>query len=330
MDVNLLDNMKPPAGASSRVNVSVTDETVKEETSSGTKILSELSAMNDNDLLASLPKAEVKLKKLDETKLLMDNNENSLSVDTLIEILSSSNTDAKLPILDDIARTENCEENGSENNINVPPLSSAPSTLSSPSSSSASSKTGLSSPNSETLPTPGTPKTYSPPKKFPSPYSNGGKPMMADLNKKMKEMSKRRAKPKAVYQSQISDNSVGIKLCIKKSVNTFKTSPNSKSPSPRKRSRKSKTQLSSKGKEKGCESDSDDSYVKKRKKPSVNNNNNTNKSSFEEPVEQSGWGKLMPKEVLSQVGLWTDLQILWIKVSEIVWGNFDVYSILKL
>jgi F-box/leucine-rich repeat protein 6 len=125
--------------------------------------------------------------------------------------------------------------------------------------------------------------------------------MMADLNKKMKQISRRRSKPKAVYQSQISDNSVGIKLCIKKSINTSKPvpSPNSKSPSPRKRSRKSKAQPS-KGKEKGCESDSDDSYVKRRKKPStMNNNNNSNK--FEEPIEQSGWGKLIPKEVLSEV-----------------------------
>lgn len=325
MNVNLLEDLKPPAGASSRIDVSASDVlmkeeiTVKEENSkknytttsnaSNVKLIAEISSMNDNDsdLLANLPKAEVKLKKLDESKLLMDNNENSLSVDKLIEILTSSNSDTKLPILDDNLKIdEHCEENGSENNINVPPLSSAPSTLSSPSSSS-SSKTGFSSPNtSETLPpciSGPSPKIYNSPKKFPSPYSNGGKPMIADLNKKMKQISRRRSKPKAVYQSQISDNSVGIKLCIKKSIHTFKAvpSPNSKSPSPRKRSRKSKSQ-SSKGKEKGCESDSDDSYVKKRKKTSsVNNNNNTNKSSFEEPIEQSGWGKLIPREVLLEV-----------------------------
>lgn len=319
MDVNLLQDMKPP-GVSSRMDVSSNDVlmneeiTVKEENNkkkctttnaANAKIITEISSLHDNDsdLLASLPKAEVKLKKLDETKLLMDNNENSLSVDTLIEILSSSNSDSKLPILDNI-KSEHCEQNGSEN-INVPPLSSAPSTLSSPSSSS-SSKAGFSSPNtSETVPScksGPSPKSHISPKKFPSPYSNGGKPMMADLNKKMKQVSRRRSKPKTVYQSQISDNSVGIKLCIKKSINTFKTvpSPNSKSPSPRKRSRKSKTQTS-KGKEKGCESDSDDSYVKRRKKPSTMNNNNSNKNSFEEPIEQSGWGKLLPKEVLSEV-----------------------------
>lgn len=242
--------------------------------------------INDNDdsaLLAGLPKAEVKIRKLDETKLLTDNNENSLSlsVDTLIEILSASEAcSVKLPV--------------SLNNgecVAQPP--SAPSTLSSPSSSSSSSsssKAGLSA-------SPGpSPKStgFTSPQKFPSPYHlNGGKPMISDMNKKMKQVSKRQ--PKAVYRSQISDNSIGIKLCIKKSVNSLKSLPSpNNNKTPKKRSRRTKA--------KGQGSDSDDAYVKRRKKSSVNNNNNNNnKAPFDEPVEQSGWGKKMPKEILFNV-----------------------------
>lgn len=255
-------------------------------------------------LLASLPKAEVKIKKLDESKLLMDNNENSLSVDTLIEILSSNDTNPTTidNIKSDLMTIDD-----------VPPPSN-PSTLDSPSPSSSSTKTGFSSP---TPPTATETSSYTPSpkssstshKKFPSPHHpNGGKPMIADLNKKMKQISRRQPKPKAVYQSQISDNSVGIKLCIKKSINTIKTMPspsNSSSSnsnsnkSPRKRSRKS-----NKGTTKGeGESDSDDPYVKRRKKSSTatSNNHHGNKASFEEPVEQSVWGKDLPKEILFDV-----------------------------
>ena len=241
--------------------------------------------INDNDdsaLFDGLTKAEVKIKKLNETKPLTDNNENSLSVDTLIEILSANETSSvKLPIT-------------SSNNVECvaqPP--SAPSTLNSPSSSSSSSKAGL----SELFASPGpSPKStgFASPKKFPSPYHlNGGKPMISDMNKKMKQVSKRQ--PKAVYRSQISDNSIGIKLCIKKSVKSKKSLPSpNNNKTPRKRSRRAKG--------KGQESDSDDAYVKRRKKSSVNNNNiNNNKAPFDEPVEQSGWGKEMPKEILFDV-----------------------------
>lgn len=230
--------------------------------------------INDNDdsvLLAGLPKAEMKIRKLNETKLLMDSNENSLSVDTLIEILSAKESNTKLPV----------QSSNNEEGLAQPP--SASSTLSSPSSSSSSSKAGL----SETLVSPKS-TGFASPKKFPSPYHlNGGKPMISDMNKKMKQMSKRQPKP--VYRSQISNTSIGIKLCIKKSVDSLKSLP-----SPKKRSRRVKG--------KGQESDSDDSYVKRRKKSSVtNNNNNNNKAPFDEPVEQSGWGKKMPKEILFDV-----------------------------
>lgn len=244
--------------------------------------------INDNDdsaLFASLPKTDVKIRKKDESKLLMDNNENSLSVDTLIEILSSNDTNNKLPLMA-----------SNELESLMPPLS-APSTLSSPSSSSSSSKAGL----SESLPSPGpSPKSigFASPKKFPSPYHlNGGKPMISDMNKKMKQQVSKR-QPRAVYRSQISDNSIGIKLCIKKSVDSLKKSlpsPNSIIKTPKKRSRKPKA--------KGVklESDSDDAYVKRRKKTSVNNNNNNNKAPSDEPVEQSGWGGKMTKEILFEV-----------------------------
>lgn len=237
--------------------------------------------INDNDdsaLLASLPKAEIKIRKFDETKLLMDNNENSLSVDSLIEILSSNETNNKLPASNDKGKQR---------------TPSAPSTLSSPSSSSSSKAGSLASPG------PSPSSGFAMPKKFPSPHHlNGGKPMISDMNKKMKQVAKRQPKAKAVYQSQISDNAIGIKLCIKKSVNSKKKSlpsPNNnnninKSPS-KKRSRKSRA--------KGHESDSDDAYVKRRKKTSASNNNT--KTPSDEPVEQSGWGKQMPKEILFDV-----------------------------
>ncbi|KAG5678580.1 hypothetical protein PVAND_008242 [Polypedilum vanderplanki] len=314
MNVDLVDEMKPHAStlmevcANSEITVKNESENCTETTTKIKTTNTEIS-VNDTDdstllALASLPKAEIKLKKLEETKLLMDNNENSLSVDTLIEILSS-NSDNKLPIIDDVKKE--LEENGSRNlnNINVPP-SSIPSTLNSPScsSSSSSSKMSFSSPN-EALP----PSSFSPspssifnnsPKKFPSPhYPNGGKPMLADMNKKMKQggATRKRAKPKAVYQSQISDNSVGIKLCIKKSINTMPSpsSSSSSNKSPKKRSRKSKSSTS-----KTCESDSEDSYVKKRKKRSVNNSS-SGKTTFDEPKEQSGWGKVIPREVLLEI-----------------------------
>lgn len=205
--------------------------------------------INDNDdsaLLASFPKAEVKIRKLDESKLQLDNNENSLSVDTLIEILSAEK----------------------------PPTPATASTLSSPSSASSSSG-----------------KSKSAAHKFPSPHHlNGGKPMISDMNKKMKQVARRQ--PKTLYQSKISENKLGIKISIKKATDALKALP-----SPNKGKRRSR-----KTKAKDHESDSDDAYVKRRKKSSTAvNNNNNNTTPFDEPVEQSGWGKEMPKEILFDV-----------------------------
>lgn len=252
------------------------ETTVKEENKNCTKATTMIEktefTINDNDdsaLLASLPKAEVKIRKLDGSKLQLDNNENSLSVDTLIEILSANE---KLPA----------------------------STFSSPSSASSSSG------KSKTSPGPS-------PKKFPSPYHlNGGKPMISDMNKKMKQVAKRQ--PKTLYQSKISENKLGIKISIKKSTDALKSSlPSPNSKSGKRRSRKSKA--------KEHESDSDDAYVKRRKKSStsVNNNNNNTKSPFDEPVEQTGWGKEMPKEILFDVSFGDFFFILF--------SAFDLYQI---
>lgn len=223
------------------------EATAKEENKNCTKTTTIIEKtefiVNDGDdsaLLASLPKAEVKIRKLDETKLQLDNNENSLSVDTLIEILSANEK---------------------------------PPTLSSPSSASASSSSGR------------------PSAKFPSPHHlNGGKPMISDMNRKMKQVRRQTQKPKTLYQSKISENKLGIKISIKKSTEGSKAEAKGK-----RRSRKSKA--------KDHGSDSDEAYVKRRKKSStaVNFNNNNTKAPFDEPVEQTGWGKEMPKEILFDV-----------------------------
>lgn len=323
MEVNLMGNSKVDLNVLNATTSSCDkNETFKKENKNctTTKTISESSIIDDNRdnnddslLLTSLPNAEVKLKKLDESKLLMDKNENSLNVDTLIEILSSSSNENanKLPMMDNIKRE--LMNINSDNDLNVPPTS-VPSTLHSPSSStSSSSKSGFNSPSqhstshiSSVSASASRKNAFTSHKKIPSPhYSNGGKPMIADLNKKMKQVGKRQPKSKTVvYQSQISDNSVGIKLCIKKSINTFKAMPSpnnntSNNKSSRKRTRKPNKSLSSK--EKG--SDSDDPYVKRRKKPSNESNSSSAKASFEEPIEQSVWGKALPNEVLFEVSI---------------------------
>lgn len=282
MEVSL-GEIKPQTGFD---NARTGSELQQEENKNCTKTTSVAKtefASDDNDdtaLFASLPKAEIKIRKLEDSKLLMDNNENSLSVDTLIEMLSSNDPSIKLP-------TTTCG--------GMPHAASSLSSPSSASYTSSSSKVGLSETITSPGPSPPEPPGVTSPKKFPSPYHlNGGKPMISDMNKKMKQVAKRA--PRAVYQSKISDNSSGIKLCIKKSVkNSLKSMPSPNNKTPRKRSRKSRA--------KGRGSDSDDAYVKRRKKSSAvnSNNNNHTKTPSDEPVEQSGWGKEMPKEILFDV-----------------------------
>ncbi|GAB0097010.1 uncharacterized protein DMENIID0001_126000 [Sergentomyia squamirostris] len=129
---------------------------------------------------------------------------------------------------------------------------------------------------------------------------SGGKPLMAALTRKL---SKPRGRPKRkalvkMYQSEISDNKLGIKLCIKKS-----DAPSIKQKSSKKRSRKSKAKRAS---------DSDDSdYERKRRKELIKQraNNNTDKGKkelepFVEPEEQSCWGISLPKNVLHTIFLY--------------------------
>ncbi|XP_037949411.1 uncharacterized protein LOC119681830 [Teleopsis dalmanni] len=136
-----------------------------------------------------------------------------------------------------------------------------------------------------------------------------GKPLMASINKKINKSSRstRPRKQKVpIYESEISDNKVGIKLCIKKSdatVTATAPTPPTSSKQIRKRSRKSKSRH---------RVDSDDSeYETKRKKDRNPNNNNERqkKVSFSgvkaeeasEPIEQSIWGSKIPEDVLYQI-----------------------------
>ncbi|CAD7077383.1 unnamed protein product [Hermetia illucens] len=121
-----------------------------------------------------------------------------------------------------------------------------------------------------------------------------GKPFMSAINPKL---NKPRGRPKrskalvAMYQSEISDNKVGIKLCIKKSDTS-----QSKSKPSRKRSRKSKHRINT---------DSDDSeYEKRRRKEKSNNNTDKHKKTerdYKEPEKQGVWGEALPENVLYKV-----------------------------
>lgn len=110
------------------------------------------------------------------------------------------------------------------------------------------------------------------------------------------------------YQSQITDDHVGIKLKLKKSATPVKESTGRKRNSAgttatppgkghRKRSRKSKHN----------DSDSDDSDYERRR-----NNNTTGEKvrsrkttkqseSVDEPEEQSGWGSIIPEHILLEI-----------------------------
>ncbi|XP_030560165.1 F-box/LRR-repeat protein 6 [Drosophila novamexicana] len=150
-----------------------------------------------------------------------------------------------------------------------------------------------------------------------------GKPLVTALNKKLNKSANtsprasRARKPKALpmYESEISDNKVGIKLCIKKSDAAAGSSelpvgaaPAPRPPAPakpaRKRVRKPKQQQ-----------DSDESEYEPRKKKGGGGSNNgerqkrtsTNASAQQaaeadsEPVEQSAWGHKLPEEVLFRI-----------------------------
>lgn len=288
-------------------STTLNDNSAPITTNNNTEIQNHLSTFGEreNNFTPMIPKPEVKIKKLDETKMITDSNENSLSVDTLIEILSSNGTN-NLPETSSTNKTSKSNKKSS--------LSS------SSSSSSGSSSKVVSKVKSETSPSaassvgrsPSSTKnstksisTNSNNSKLASPF--GGKPTITDLNRKMRQAATTKRQPRTVYQSQISDNSVGIKICIKKSINSHKKVPSGSSSSTttsttaKKRSRKSKL--------KERESDSEDGYVKKRKRVAFNNsanNKNNNESSAvdgSEPAiqEQSRWARELPKEILFDV-----------------------------
>ncbi|XP_030386648.1 F-box/LRR-repeat protein 6 [Scaptodrosophila lebanonensis] len=154
-----------------------------------------------------------------------------------------------------------------------------------------------------------------------------GKPLVTALNQKMGKAfastsprASRTRKPKALpmYESEISDNKVGIKLCIKKSDTISPAEPAVAAPpaaviapphrppatskAARKRVRKPKKQ------------DSDESEYEPRKKKGGGGGNNNGdrqkKASISgtqqaemsrEPVEQTVWGQKLPEEVLFRI-----------------------------
>jgi hypothetical protein len=131
-----------------------------------------------------------------------------------------------------------------------------------------------------------------------------GKPMMLELTKKASKPRKRKKPLIHTYQSEISDNKLGIKLCIKKalsSTNKKSTSaPSSKSKTSRKRSRRPKPRVDD-------VTDSEDSGFDKRKqrreslKSRSNNNTVKDKAGYQEPEEQSCWGERLPEHILISV-----------------------------
>lgn len=154
------------------------------------------------------------------------------------------------------------------------------------------------------------------PKVHIAPISNGslalkssGKPTtMRDLDRKMNKSSRGRSKRTAkvaMYQSEISENKIGIKLCIKKASDATVQQPKKAS---RKRSRKPRglTQV---------DSDDDEPAVavspeKRTRRPrdsSRRTNNNTEKATvappeeYKRPEDQSAWADQLPEHVLCEI-----------------------------
>ncbi|KAH8371654.1 hypothetical protein KR093_008363, partial [Drosophila rubida] len=153
-----------------------------------------------------------------------------------------------------------------------------------------------------------------------------GKPLVTALNKKLNKSAttspraSRTRKPKTLpmYESEISDNKVGIKLCIKKSdaittatelsmVATTTTAPTvahkpaAPSKPARKRVRKPKPQDSDEGeseprKKKGGGGGANSNNGERQKKLSTSSG-----SQSADPVEQSAWAQKLPEEVLFRI-----------------------------
>ncbi|XP_053689969.1 F-box/LRR-repeat protein 6 [Sabethes cyaneus] len=144
-----------------------------------------------------------------------------------------------------------------------------------------------------------------------APISNGsllakssGKPTtMRDLDRKM---NKSRGRPKrramvAMYQSEISENKIGIKLCIKKASDAIVQQPKK---TTRKRSRKPKSLTEDSDEETGGGASPEKRTRKPRESSSRKTNNNTEKVSQEEhkpPEDQSAWADQLPEHVLCMI-----------------------------
>lgn len=128
-----------------------------------------------------------------------------------------------------------------------------------------------------------------------------GKPMMSDMNKKLKPRGRPKRKALvAMYQSEISANKMGIKLCIKKSDTQPKTKVAAKT--NRKRSRKPKQKR---------EHDSEDSDIqKRRKKESAVSKKNSSALAEKVVEEQTCWGDKIPENVLYKVRIFLILNIV--------------------
>ncbi|XP_055529756.1 F-box/LRR-repeat protein 6 [Wyeomyia smithii] len=132
----------------------------------------------------------------------------------------------------------------------------------------------------------------------------GGKPTtMRDLDRKM---NKSRGRPKrramvAMYQSEISENKIGIKLCIKKASDAIVQQPKK---ATRKRSRKPKSLTEDSDEETAGGASPEKRTRKPRESTGRKTNNNTEKVTQEEhkpPEDQSVWADQLPEHILCMI-----------------------------
>ncbi|XP_035785332.1 F-box/LRR-repeat protein 6-like [Anopheles albimanus] len=131
------------------------------------------------------------------------------------------------------------------------------------------------------------------------PKMPGGKPMaMREFDRKM---SKVRGRPKrktmvAMYQSEISDNKIGIKLCIKKASDA--------TVQPKKPNRKRARKPKSLNEDSSDEAGSPEKRNRRNEKPRKTNNNTEKRSAEEDykpPEDQSVWANQLPEHVLHMI-----------------------------
>ncbi|XP_058457887.1 F-box/LRR-repeat protein 6 [Malaya genurostris] len=135
------------------------------------------------------------------------------------------------------------------------------------------------------------------------PKSTGKPTTMRDLDRKM---NKSRGRPKrrpmvAMYQSEISENKIGIKLCIKKASDAIVQQPKKVT---RKRSRKSKSLTENSDEDVGGAASPEKRSRKPRESTGRRTNNNTEKGAQEEhkpPEDQSVWADQLPEHVLCMI-----------------------------